>query len=129
MLTYHRYLYTPVPMIDAEILTMNLWHMRKDGPHTECFWYDVVPKKLDEGLFRPRGTRGHVLGYGIRINERLNVSLILCWMLVGGVLTGVAVVVFSACTGDDSSAFGLGAYLIALLAIYIAWQYEVWKEA
>lgn len=115
-------------MVDAEILTMNLWHMRKDGPHTECFWYDVVPKKLNEGLFRPPGTRGHVYGYGIRIHEKLNKLLVLWWILIAVVVTGISVAVFALFTEDNSSAFGLGAYLVAVLTVYIPLQYEVWKR-
>lgn len=52
-------------MVDGEILTTNLWHMREDGPRTECFWYEVVPKKLNERFFQPPDTRGRVYGYGI----------------------------------------------------------------
>lgn len=118
---------------------MNLGHMRQ---HLEAlhprplhhrtgarpFWYTRVPKKLDEPLFWPPDTDEDVLGYGIRIKEKLNIVLVLCWALVGLVLTGVAVVLCAARTGDNSSAFGLGAYLVALLAIYIPLQYESWKR-
>lgn len=58
-----------------------------------------------------------VSGYKIRINERLKLLLIHWWAFVGIVLTGVAVVLFSACTGDDFSAPGMGAYVVAVLAV------------
>lgn len=129
VLTHRRYLYTPVPVVDAEILGMNLWHMRKDGPHTECFWYDVMPKKLNEGLFRPPGTRGHVYGYGIRIHEKLNVLLVLSWSLIAIITTGIVTMIYALLTKDTSSAFGLGAYLMAILTLCISLQYEVWKRS
>lgn len=135
-ITKHRYTYRRI--IDAEILTMNLGHLRKDlkalqatqlqyQPPIPRFWYGRVPKRLDGRLSWSPGTRDDVLGYGIRINERLNLVLILFWTLVGFLLTGIVVAVFAARTGDNSSAFGLGAYLIAVLAVYVPLQYEYWK--
>lgn len=111
------------------VASLNLWHFRQRGPHLEYFWYDTVPKKVDGGLFRPPGTRGSVVGYGIRINERLNASLVLRWLLVALILTGASVVIYAVCTRDNSSAFGLGAYLIAVLTVYVSLQYEAWKRA
>ncbi|KAF3761362.1 hypothetical protein M406DRAFT_357705 [Cryphonectria parasitica EP155] len=121
-----QYRYNPVPMKCAK--TINLWHMRQPGPHTEFYWHNTVPKKLDGPLHRPPGTLENVVGYGVRINERLNDVLILWWSLVLILLTGLFIFVYSKCTGDNSSAFGLGAYLVAALTIYVQLQYAWWKR-
>lgn len=88
-----------------------------------------MPKKLDGCLSWSPDTQDDVLGYGIRINERLNLALILFWTLMGFLLTGIVVAVFAARTGDNSSAFGLRAYLIAVLAVYVPLQYEYWRAS
>ncbi|KAG6362806.1 hypothetical protein INS49_007900 [Diaporthe citri] len=121
-----QYRYRPVPM--KCIKTMNLWHMRRPGPHTEVYWYNTVPKKVDGALYRPSGTVGDVVGYGVRINERLNDVLVLWWCFVFILATGVFIYVYSRCTSDDSSAFGMGAYLVAALTVYIQLQYAWWKR-
>lgn len=48
-----QYRYRPVPM--KCIKTMNLWHMRRPGPHTEVYWYNTVPKKVDGGAVQAVG--------------------------------------------------------------------------
>lgn len=110
------------------VKTINLWHMRRPGPHTEVYWYNTVPKKVDGALYRPSGTIEDVVGYGVRINERLNDVLILWWSFIFMLVTGVVVYVYSRCTSDDSSAFGLGAYLVAVFTVYIQLQYAWWKR-
>lgn len=110
------------------VKTMNLWHMRRPGPHTEVYWYNTVPKKVDGALYRPSGTIEDVVGYGVRINERLNDVLVLWWSFIFILVTGAFVYVYSRCTSDDSSAFGLGAYLVAVFTVYIQLQYAWWKR-
>lgn len=65
----------------------------------------------------------NIVGYGIRINERLNDVLILGWAWLAILVTGIFIFVYAKCTGDHSSAFGMGAYLVAALTIYIQLQY------
>lgn len=122
----HRY--RPVPTRSTK--TINLWHMgRHSGPHTEVYWYHTVPKKVDgTGLYRPAGTVDDVVGYGVHMHERLNEVLVLWWSLVSLAATGGFVVVYSRCTGgDNSSALGLGAYLMAAFTVHIQLQYAWWK--
>lgn len=109
--------------------TMNLWHMRRPGPHTEVYWYNTVPKKVDGALYRPSGAAEDVMGYGVRINERLNDVLVLWWSFIFILATGVLIYVYSRYTGDSSSAFGLGAYLVAAFTVYIQLQYAWWKRS
>lgn len=87
-----------------------------------------MPKKVDGALYRPSGTIEDVVGYGVRINERLNDVLVLWWSFVFILVTGVFVYLYSRCTSDDSSAFGLGAYLVAVFTVYIQLQYAWWKR-
>lgn len=108
--------------------TMNLSHMRRPGPHTEVFWYNRVPKKVDGPLYRPAGTVEDVVGYGVRINESLNEVLVFCWFFFLILATGAVVCVYSYSTGDNSSAFGLGAYLVAAFTVYVQLQYAWWKR-
>lgn len=111
------------------IKRMNLWHMCRPGPHTEVYWFNTVPKKVDGALYRPAGTAEDVVGYGVRINERLNDVLVLCWSLIFVLGTGLFIYVYARCTSDNSSALGLGAYLMAVFMVYIQLQYAVWKRA
>jgi hypothetical protein len=48
-------------------------------------------------------------------------------MLVLLVVIGVSVITYAAITADKSSAFGLGAYLVATFTVYISYQYFAWK--
>lgn len=67
------------------------------------------------------------MGYGVRTNERLNDVLILWWSFIFILATGDFVYVYSYCKGDDMSAFGLGAYLVAAFTVYVQLQYARWK--
>jgi hypothetical protein len=116
-------------MEDVEFLDIPLSHLLKPGPHLDIFWMMTIPKKLGQPLTRRPGVGGQrVIGWGIRINECLNWVLILCAMLVLLVVIGVSVIAYAAITSDKSSAFGLGAYLVATFTVYISYQYFAWKE-
>lgn len=126
------YLYEPVPM---RLTTLNipLWHeLRYPGPHLRHQWYNAAAKKIDGPLFEEPfpnfDSIPNIVGYGIRVNERLNDVLILwwCWVLI--LMTGGIVIIFARYTGDASSAFGMGAYLIAALTVYIQLQYAWWRR-
>lgn len=123
-----RYLYQPVPIDDVELAYIPLDHLLKPGTHHDLFWLRTFPKKLSEELRRPPGTAQRVVGWGIRINEKLNWATILLGILTGLIAISVAVIIYSIFTSDDSSAFGLGAFLAALLTIYVTYQYLLWKE-
>jgi hypothetical protein len=115
-------------MEDVELADIPLSHLLKPGPHTDFFWMMTIPKKLGQPLTRQPGTGGQrVIGWGIRINECLNWVVILCSMLVLLVVIGISVIAYAAITSDKSSAFGLGAYLVATFTVYISYQYFAWK--
>ena len=117
-------------MDDVEIIDIPLSHLLKPGPHTDRFWVTIFPKKLREPLARRPGPDGQrVIGWGIRINEELNWGYILLLILIILVAISFSVVAFAAVTSDNSSAFGLGAFLAALFTVYITYQYIAWKEA
>ena len=104
-----RYLYQPVPMDDVEMAYIPLAHLMKPGPHHDLFWLMIFPKKLSEELRRPAGTGQRVVGW----------ATVLLGILTGLIAISVAVIVYRAAISDDSSAFGLGAFLAALFSIYV----------
>lgn len=107
-------------MEDVELADIPLPHLLKTGPHTDTFWMETFPKKLREQLVRQPGADGQrVIGWGVRINEGLNWAFILISLLITIIMIGISVAIYSALTSDNSSAFGLEAFLAALLTIYI----------
>ncbi|KAJ6779418.1 hypothetical protein PWT90_10548 [Aphanocladium album] len=123
-----RYIYEPVP-IRSDIDNIPLAHLLKPGEHYDEFWLSTFPKKLREELHRPAGTMQPVIGWGIRIHQSLNWTIALSALLFMLILISVVVVAYSVVTGDASAAFGLGAYLAALLSIWLTYHYFSWKEA
>jgi hypothetical protein len=116
-------------MQDVELASIPLLHLLKPGPHTEDFWINMFPKKLLTPLVRPSGPGGQlVVGWGIRINETLNWAVVLLWLVVTLVAISIVVIAYSAITSDNSSAFGLGAYLVALVAIYSSYHFMSWMD-
>lgn len=115
-------------MMDVELADIPLAHLLKPGPHLDTFWVSTFPKKLSEELRRPAGTEQSVVGWGIRINERLNWTVVMLGILTILLLISIGVGVYSATTSDNSSAFGFGAFLAALFTVYVTYQYFAWKE-
>lgn len=116
-------------MDDVEIADIPLQHLLKPGPHTDRFWITTIPKKLRDPLVRLPGNHSPpVIGWGVRINESLNWVIILLFILVVLFLIGVGVILYAGITSDNSSAFGLGAFLVALFTVYITYQYFAWRE-
>jgi hypothetical protein len=115
--------------MDAEIDQIPLSHLCTPGPHLDNFWLTLSPKKLSTPLLRTPGPAGQrVLGWGIHIKERLNWVAILAAILFVLVLSGIVVLCYAMITSDISSAFGLGAYLVGMLTVYITFQYFSWHE-
>ncbi|KAK0371040.1 hypothetical protein CLIM01_11618 [Colletotrichum limetticola] len=122
------YSYNPVPT-DVAVDSIPLWHLTLPGRrHSDNYWISTFPKKLRGPLHRLPGTRERVIGWGIRINERFNWHLFFSLLLVIAVIIWAIVAVYLAYKADDSSGFGLGALLAALIAIYMPFQYFSWKE-
>lgn len=115
--------------MDVEFANIPLSHLLKPGPHTDQFWLATMPKKLKQPLTRIPGIHGQsVIGWGIRINEGLNWGVLLLYMLSVLLMVGVIVILYVIFTSDESSAFGLGAYLVAVIGVYSSYQYVRWKE-
>jgi hypothetical protein len=125
-----RYLYEPVPMDDVEFADIPLAHLLKPGRHFDTFWTNTFPKKTREPLVRREGVDGRrVIGWGIRINEGPNWTVISFLILTVLLVIGAAVGIYAATTSDNESAFALGAFLASILAVYLSHQYFAWKDA
>lgn len=123
-----RYLYDPVPM-DVEVANIPLPHLLRPGPHLDDFWLKTFPKKLRERLIRQSGNHGQrVVGWGIHINEEINMLYVLWLLVMLLVVVGISVLIYALVTSDNASAFGLGAYLVALITVYVTYQYVAWKQ-
>jgi hypothetical protein len=114
-------------MNDIEFAHIPLDHLLKPGPHMGTYWLKTFPKKLDGELVA--GPSDAVTGWGIHINEGLNWAVILLILLVMLTSTAAGVIVYAKVTSDDSSAIGLGCFLVALLTIYMTYQYHSWLDA
>jgi hypothetical protein len=124
-----RYLYKPSPMRDVDVLNIPLQHLLKPGRHTDRFWITTIPKKQREGLTRQPGIDGQqTIGWGIRVNETLNWSFILLLILIILVLISLSIIIFIKVTSDTSSAFSLGAFLVAFFSVFITYQYFSWVD-
>ncbi|KFY67480.1 hypothetical protein V496_01551 [Pseudogymnoascus sp. VKM F-4515 (FW-2607)] len=100
-----RYLYRPFPR-DVEIHQVPFIHeLLKPGAHLGGFWLATFPKKLHEPLVW--ATDQQVIGWGIQINEGLNWSVILSFIICCLVLTGLCVVLVAICRKDVSEVGGL----------------------
>ncbi|KAL3474343.1 hypothetical protein BJX99DRAFT_260451 [Aspergillus californicus] len=126
--TAKRYMYEPVPM-GVEIADIPLPHLLKPGPHFDNFWLTMFPKKVRDQLVRRPGVDGQrVIGWGVRVNEGPNWVVFLLSILVILLAIGAGVIVYASLTSDNSSAFGLGAFLAAFVTVYLNYQYFAWKE-
>lgn len=116
-------------MDNVKFANIPLPHLLKSGPHTDKFWITMFPKKIRDQLVRQPGHSGQrVIGWGIRVNESLNWTVLLLLILITLLAINVIVIVYAVITADDSSAFGLGASMAALFTVYITYQYFAWKE-
>lgn len=83
-------------------------------------WYNWAAKKLHGKLFygplQPSETG--IEGYGVLINERLNRTMINRWLWISLILVILAVIVYHKGGGDDSSTFGLGSFLVAVVSCF-----------
>ncbi|KAI2618352.1 hypothetical protein GGR54DRAFT_150172 [Hypoxylon sp. NC1633] len=116
---------------DVIVDQIPLYHLCTPGDqnHLDKFWLTRIPRKLRTELVRPAGHTQRVVGWGIHVNEGLNWVPILASLLFLLILFGLVVVLYAMATSDNSSAFGLGAYLVAVLTLYMTFQYFSWKEA
>lgn len=117
-------------MEDVEFADIPLSHLLKPGPHTDNFWLTRFPKKIRDPLVRPRGPDGqNVIGWGIRVNECLNWTMILLSILTVLLATFASVILYATITTDNSSAFAFGAFFVAILTVYLTYQYFAWRDS
>lgn len=128
VLTYERYNYSPVPMFDNGILRMPLHHLRQARGHVDYFWYNIVPKRLDEITAHVPGTHEFSIEYGIRINERLNLTLISHLILIRIIFAGVCIIYLWLCTGNGLFSLVLRVSCFTVLTGYISLQYGLWRR-
>lgn len=112
---------------DTEIYSIPLWHLTQPGPHSNDFWLKRFPKKLRYPLLMP-GSDETAVGWGIRLNEKLDLSHFLYVILLTCTAITAIVVTYAIAASDAASAFGLGAAIAALVAIWVPYQYFCWLE-
>jgi hypothetical protein len=121
-----RYLYSPCPM-DVEIHHIPFLHeLLKPGAHLGDFWLTLFPKKLHNPLEWAQGRT--VIGWGIEITEGMSWRVILAFVLLCLILTGLCVGLYATIRGDVSTAAGLGAYIVAVITIIVTLQYYAWVD-
>lgn len=118
------YHYDPCPA-DVEVLSIPKFsHLLKPGTHSYDFWLKTFPKKL-------RGELDHqpaVVGWGLIIHEGWDNVVLLSSILGLTTLVGIAVLIYAVITHDASSAFGLGAYAIAVITLVFTVKYSAWQQ-
>ena len=121
-----RYQYSPCPMA-VEIHDIPFLHeLLKPGPHLGNYWLTLLPKKLQHPLeWTPSRA---VVGWGIHINEGMDWRVILALVILCLILTGLCVGLYATIRGDVSTAAGLGAYIVAVIAVVIPLQYYAWAD-
>jgi hypothetical protein len=118
------YHYDPCPT-NVEILSIpKFGHLLKPGVHSYDFWLKTFPKKLNG----PLSEQPAVMGWGLIIHETWDWVVILTAVLISMVLLGVGVVLYAVLAHDASSAFGLGAYLVAIIMLVGTLKYWSWQE-
>ena len=122
---YKNYHYDPCPT-DVEVLNIPKFsHLLKPGGHHYDFWLKTMPKKLHTEL----ECRPAVIGWGLMIHETWDWVMILSGMLVLMMLFGVAVSIYAAISHDPATAFGFGAYAVAVVTLIFTVKYWAWHES
>ena len=118
------YLYEPCPT-DVEVLSIPKFsYPLKPGAHHYDFWLKTIPKKLrTELVYRPA-----VVGWGLMVHEDWDWVIVLSNFLALMIIFGIGVVVYAALSHDPSSAFGFGAYGMAVVTLLITIKYWAWQE-
>lgn len=116
-------------MNDVELDFIPLSYLTLPGKHSDDGWLTMFPKKLHTTLSRLPGVANpSVGGWGIIVNEFFNWTHFLLLALIGVVLIGIVVAVYWGISSDASSAFGLGAFLVAVCKLSISLNYSYWQD-
>lgn len=100
--------------------------LKPDCGHLDRFWLDLFPKKLHDTLKYVSGQEA--VGWGIQINEGLNLFLVLSFVLCLLVVTSAGSIVYGLISKDVSSAFGMGAFVVTAITLYATVHYYSWKS-
>ncbi|KAF3345081.1 Putative U6 snRNA-associated Sm-like protein LSm4 [Verticillium dahliae VDG2] len=125
-----RYIYDPRPM-EVEYYDIPLDHLMEPGQHLDDFWLTTFPTKLREPLVRRGGVSGGIprepcIGWGIRMNEEVSKIYIFRLLHIAVVLVLVVTILhgkFVASWGTE-----LGQFLLAILVLWLLFQYHVWTQ-
>ena len=111
-----RYDYKPCPMEMDEIMPAHHFFHILDNPvpHTSDTWMQRLPKKLHDSLLSSRGQPAPI-SWGIHINETPNWYLIFLTIFLLLLASGIFSITWAAVTKDVQGAFGMGAYVVAVL--------------
>ncbi|CRK31135.1 hypothetical protein BN1708_005326 [Verticillium longisporum] len=125
-----RYIYDPRP-IEVEYYDIPLDHLMEPGQHLDDFWLTTFPTKLREPLVRRGGVSGGIprepcIGWGIRINEEVSKIYVLRLLHIALVFILVVTILH----GKFVARWGieLGQFLLAILAFWLPFQYQVWNQ-
>ena len=124
-----RYHYMPCPQysIDEVIPDHIFFHLfNNPAPHYNSKWIHRIPKKLSLSI--SDSTDQIPVGWGIHIVESANLYVVLSALLAGLTLSGILAVVFAAVTKDVQGAFSIGAYLVAVLTVWMSAMYFKWSQ-
>ena len=124
-----RYHYQPCPQanIDEVIPDHIFFHLfNNPAPHYNSKWIHRIPKKLSSSI--SDSTDQIPIGWGIYIVETANLYVIFLALLMGLLLSGILAVVFAAVAGDVQGAFSIGAYLVAVLTVWMSAMYFKWSQ-
>ncbi|CRK20573.1 hypothetical protein BN1723_000387 [Verticillium longisporum] len=131
-----RYIYDPRPMeveyYDIPLDHIPLDHLMESGQHLDDFWLTTFPTKLREPLVRRGGgvsgsiPREPCIGWGIRMNKEVSKIYRLRLLHIAVVLVLVVTILhgkFVASWGTE-----LGQFLLAILVLWLLFQYRVWTQ-
>ena len=125
----HRYEYRPCPFEPDELPMPDhqFFHLfYKPAGHQRSIWTQRLPKKLKESIFSSSDELP--IGWGIHITEAPDFYVISAFTLTGLVVSGILAIVWATVTKDVQGAFGMGSYIAAIQAAWMATMYFKWSR-
>lgn len=109
----------------VDLDSIDLHELLKPGPHLDDFWLNLFPKKLNSQLLYRRGDQ-LIVGWGLRINEGWNWTLLFAQFLCLLIGTVVGVLLYGLLLKDVSSAASLGSLFVAIVVSAVTLEY--WRR-
>ena len=112
-----QYHYFPCPMeLDEPMPAHEFFHVLDDPiPHTRDTWMQRLPKKLRTSLLSTRENESAPISWGVHITETPNWYIIFTTIFLLLLASGAFSITWAAVTKDVQGAFGMGAYVVAVL--------------